>query len=79
MRERVIIQLIFLSRFSILYLPIFVAETTEDIKKIGNDDYPLYFDEDSEEEKEDYIIKATDALIIAGKIVRVVRIAKIIF
>ena len=30
----------------------------------------MYFDEDSEEEKEDYTIKETDALVIAGKIVR---------
>jgi len=49
-------------------LPVFVAETTEDIEKIGNDNYPMYFDEDSEEEKEDYTIKETDALVIAGKI-----------
>jgi len=54
----------------LLDLPIFAGETHEDIDKHGNQ-YPEYFEDESDEEKEDYTIKDTDALIISGKIVTI--------
>lgn len=47
----------------------FAAETNEDIEKVGKDNYPMFFEEDSEEEKEDYTIRENDHLIVAGKMV----------
>jgi len=52
-------------------MPIFGDNVRELAQKGGN--YPLGADDLSDDEKEDYYIKDTDALIVAGKIVFLLR------
>lgn len=49
--------------------PVFANETLMDGEARARDGYPQEFDEDSEDDVEDYTIKQTDCLVVAGKIV----------
>lgn len=55
-------------------MPVFGDNLMEMMNTQGN--YPMAIDDLSDDEKEDYYIKDTDALIVAGKIVRLLLVRK---
>jgi periodic tryptophan protein 1 len=51
-------------------MPVFGDNIMEMMNTNANGKYPMAVEDLSDDEKEDYYIKDTDALIVAGKIVR---------